>query len=166
MNNPEEEIEDNLRTYEEQVFQILDPKKTEIRRNGEWLAPLTLVDILQLTSQYTVSRVLARDDFATRHREGRPISLVEFLYPMMQAYDSVMLNADVELGGTDQKFNLLLGRTLQEKAGQDPQICLIMPLLRGTDGIKKMSKSYDNYVGISMEPVSYTHLTLPTNREV
>ena len=148
----EEEIEDNLRTYEEQVFQILDPKKTEIRRNGEWLAPLTLVDILQLTSQYTVSRVLARDDFATRHREGRPISLVEFLYPMMQAYDSVMLNADVELGGTDQKFNLLLGRTLQEKAGQDPQICLIMPLLRGTDGIKKMSKSYDNYVGISMEP--------------
>lgn len=148
----EEEIEDNLRTYEEQVFQILDPKKTEIRRNGEWLAPLTLVDILRLTSQYTVARVLARDDFATRHREGRPITLVEFLYPMMQAYDSVILGADVELGGTDQKFNLLLGRTLQEKAGQDPQVCLIMPLLRGTDGVKKMSKSYDNYVGISMEP--------------
>ena len=148
----EEDIETNLATYEEQLFRILDPDQTEIRRNSEWLAPLTLVDILGLTSQYTVARMLERDDFAARHRDGRPITLVEFLYPMMQAYDSVVLEADVELGGTDQLFNLLLGRTLQEKAGLEPQVCLIMPLLRGTDGERKMSKSYDNYVGISMRP--------------
>jgi tyrosyl-tRNA synthetase len=110
------------------------------------------VDILRLTSQYTVARMLERDDFATRHAEGKPISLVEFLYPMMQGYDSVALGADVELGGTDQKFNLLLARTLQERAGQEPQVCVLMPLLRGTDGDRKMSKSYDNYIGISMEP--------------
>jgi len=148
----EAEIEANLRTYEEQVFRILDPDLTEVRRNGEWLSQLTLVDVLRLTSQYTVARMLERDDFASRYGEGRPISLVEFLYPMMQAHDSVVLEADVELGGTDQKFNLLLGRTLQERAGQRPQVCLIMPLLRGTDGVKKMSKSYDNYIGLSMPP--------------
>ena len=147
----EEEIESNLATYEDQVFRILDPAATEIRKNSEWLAVLALADILRLTSQYTVARMLERDDFAARHREGRPISLVEFLYPMMQAYDSVALRADVELGGTDQRFNLLLGRTLQERAGQEPQVCLIMPLLRGTDGHRKMSKSYGNYVGIAME---------------
>ncbi|MYE35674.1 MAG: tyrosine--tRNA ligase [Gemmatimonadales bacterium] len=147
----EEEIESNLATYEDQVFRILDPEATEIRKNSEWLAGLALADILRLTSQYTVARMLERDDFAARHREGRPISLVEFLYPMMQAYDSVALRADVELGGTDQRFNLLLGRTLQERAGQEPQVCLIMPLLRGTDGHRKMSKSYGNYVGIAME---------------
>lgn len=147
----EEEIESNLATYEDQLFRILDPEATEIRKNSEWLAGLALADILRLTSQYTVARMLERDDFAARHREGRPISLVEFLYPMMQAYDSVALRADVELGGTDQLFNLLLGRTLQERAGQDPQVCLIMPLLRGTDGHRKMSKSYGNYVGIAME---------------
>ena len=147
----EEEIESNLATYEEQLFRILDPATTEIRRNSEWLAKLKLEDILRLTSQYTVARMLERDDFAERHRERRPISLVEFLYPMMQGYDSVALCADVELGGTDQLFNLLLGRTLQERAGQEPQVCLVMPLLRGTDGSRKMSKSYDNYVGISME---------------
>ena len=148
----EEEIEENLVTYEEQVFRILDPEKTEIRRNGDWLAPLALKDILRLTGQYTVARMLERDDFAKRYEEGRPISISEFLYPMMQGYDSVVLEADVELGGTDQKFNLLLARTLQERAGQEPQVCLIMPLLRGTDGRKKMSKTYDNYIGISMEP--------------
>ncbi|WP_419950851.1 tyrosine--tRNA ligase [Candidatus Palauibacter sp.] len=147
----EEEIESNLATYEEQLFRILDPETTEIRRNSEWLAPLQLADILRLTSQYTVARMLERDDFAERHRDGRAISIVEFLYPMMQGYDSVALRADVELGGTDQLFNLLLGRTLQERAGQEPQVCLIMPLLRGTDGRRKMSKSYDNYIGISME---------------
>ena len=146
----EEEIESNLATYEEQLFRILDPGATEIRRNSEWLSGLTLADILRLTSQYTVARMLERDDFAQRHRDGRPISLVEFLYPMMQGYDSVALGADVELGGTDQLFNLLLGRTLQERAGQEPQVCLIMPLLRGTDGRRKMSKSYDNYIGLSM----------------
>jgi len=148
----EEEIEENLRTYEDQVFRILDPERTEIRRNGDWLAPLTLKDVLRLTGQYTVARMLERDDFARRHAEGRPITISEFLYPMMQGYDSVVLEADVELGGTDQKFNLLLARTLQERAGQEPQVCLIMPLLRGTDGTKKMSKSYDNYIGIAMSP--------------
>jgi tyrosyl-tRNA synthetase len=148
----EEEIEENLVTYEQQVFRILDPDRTEIRRNGDWLAPLVLKDILRLTGQYTVARMLERDDFAKRYGDGRPISISEFLYPMMQGYDSVVLDADVELGGTDQKFNLLLARTLQERAGQEPQVCLIMPLLRGTDGRKKMSKTYDNYIGISMEP--------------
>ncbi len=149
----EEEIEANLHTYHEQVDRVLDPEVTEIRRNSEWLSPLTLVDVLRLTSQYTVARMLERDDFATRQADGRPISLVEFMYPMMQAYDSVALEADVEVGGTDQKFNLLLGRTLQERSGQQPQICLIMPLLRGTDGERKMSKSFDNYIGIAMPPV-------------
>lgn len=148
----ESEIEDNLVTYEQQVFRILDPEKTEIRRNGDWLAPLQLKDILRLTGQYTVARMLERDDFSKRYADGRPISISEFLYPMMQGYDSVVLEADVELGGTDQKFNLLLARTLQERAGQEPQVCLIMPLLRGTDGQKKMSKTYDNYIGISMAP--------------
>jgi len=147
-----EEIEHNLETYREQVFRILDPERTEIRRNSEWLSPLHLEDVLRLTGQYTVARMLERDDFADRYADGRPISLVEFLYPMMQAYDSVALSADVELGGTDQKFNLLLGRTLQERAGQEPQVCVTLPLLRGTDGERKMSKSYDNYVGLTMDP--------------
>jgi len=147
-----EEIEANLQTYREQVFRILDPEQTEIRRNSDWLSVLRLEDVLRLTSQYTVARMLERDDFAVRYLEERPISLVEFLYPMMQAYDSVALAADVELGGTDQKFNLLLGRTLQEKAGQEPQVCVTLPLLRGTDGERKMSKSYDNYVGLTMHP--------------
>jgi tyrosyl-tRNA synthetase len=111
-----------------------------------------LEDVLRLTSKYTVARMLERDDFAARYAEGKPISLVEFLYPMMQAYDSVALRADVEFGGTDQKFNLLLGRILQEKAGQEPQVCVTVPLLRGTDGERKMSKSYDNYVGLTMDP--------------
>ena len=148
----EAEIEENLVTYRDQVFRILDPERTELRRNGEWLGELNLVDVLRLTSQFTVARMLEREDFKQRYREERPITLVEFLYPMMQAYDSIALEADVELGGTDQKFNLLLGRTLQRQAGQEPQVCLIMPLLRGTDGERKMSKSYDNYVGLAMEP--------------
>jgi tyrosyl-tRNA synthetase len=148
----EAEIEENLVTYREQVFRILDPDRTELRRNSEWLDRLVLADVLRLTSHYTVARMLEREDFKQRYEEERPITLVEFLYPMMQAYDSIALEADVELGGTDQKFNLLLGRTLQRHAGQEPQICLIMPLLRGTDGERKMSKSYDNYVGLAMEP--------------
>jgi tyrosyl-tRNA synthetase len=148
----EAEIEENLVTYRDQVFRILDPEHTELRRNGEWLGKLNLVDVLRLTSQFTVARMLEREDFKQRYGEEKPITLVEFLYPMMQAYDSIALEADVELGGTDQKFNLLLGRTLQRQAGQEPQVCLIMPLLRGTDGERKMSKSYDNYVGLAMEP--------------
>ncbi|MGI9037825.1 MAG: tyrosine--tRNA ligase [Gemmatimonadota bacterium] len=147
-----EEIEENLQTYAEQVFRILDRDRTELRRNREWLGELRLEEVLGLASQYTVARMLEREDFAKRYAAQAPISLGEFLYPMMQAYDSVVLGADVELGGTDQTFNLLLGRTLQERAGQEPQVCLTLPLLRGTDGERKMSKSYDNYVGLTMEP--------------
>ena len=148
----EEEVRENLATYRDQVFSILDPEDTVIRQNSRWLAELGLEDVLELTSRVTVARMLERDDFATRYEESRPISLHEFIYPMMQGYDSVELDADVELGGTDQRFNLLLARTLQERAGQDPQVCLSMPLLRGTDGERKMSKTYDNYIGLSMEP--------------
>jgi len=147
-----EDIEANLATYADQVFTILDPERTELRRNSEWLGQLGLEGVLKLTSRYTVARMLEREDFSRRHAAGNPISLVEFLYPMMQAYDSIVLEADVELGGTDQTFNLLLGRTLQERAGQEPQVCLTLPLLRGTDGERKMSKSYDNYIGLTMEP--------------
>lgn len=148
----EAEIAENQATYEAQVFRILDPDLTQIRQNSEWLSALDLPAVLRLTSQYTVARMLERDDFSARYSDGRPIALSEFLYPMMQGYDSVVLEADVELGGMDQKFNLLLARTLQERAGQAPQVCLLMPLLRGTDGERKMSKSYDNYIGIAMDP--------------
>jgi tyrosyl-tRNA synthetase len=148
----EEEVAENARTYTEQVFKILDPARTRVEFNSTWLAPLRLADILQLTAQYTVARMLEREDFANRYREGRPISVVEFMYPLMQAYDSVVLRADVELGGSDQKFNLLVARDIQVRYGQEPQVCLLMPLLRGTDGAQKMSKSYDNYVGLTHPP--------------
>lgn len=148
----EAEVEANSLTYAEQMFRVLDPARTRIENNARWLKPLTLQDILKITSHYTVARMLERDDFEKRYEEGRPISIVEFLYPLMQAYDSVVLNADVELGGSDQKFNLLVARVLQPHWGQEPQVCLLMPLLRGTDGVHKMSKSLDNYVGISDAP--------------
>ncbi|MGH7504208.1 MAG: tyrosine--tRNA ligase, partial [Longimicrobiales bacterium] len=144
-----EEIEANARTYAAQAAVILDIDRVRIEHNSSWLAPLDLAKILELTATYTVARMLERDDFAKRYAENRPISLLEFMYPLMQAYDSVALRADVELGGTDQKFNLLVGRTVQERYGQAPQVCLIMPLLRGTDGEHKMSKSYGNYIGIT-----------------
>ncbi|HKJ91921.1 MAG TPA: tyrosine--tRNA ligase [Longimicrobiales bacterium] len=147
-----EEIDENARTYAEQVGRILDLSQVRLERNSQWLAPLDLADLLELTASYTVARMLERDDFAKRYAEGRPISLMEFLYPLMQAYDSVALEADVELGGTDQKFNLLMTRTIQERYGQVPQACVIMPLLRGLDGEQKMSKSYDNYIGITEAP--------------
>jgi tyrosyl-tRNA synthetase len=147
-----EEIEANAATYAAQVGRILDVRRVRIEYNSQWLAPLDLAKILELTSTYTVARMLERDDFARRYEEQRPIAVSEFLYPLMQAYDSVALRADVELGGTDQKFNLLVGRTVQERYGQEPQVCLIMPLLRGTDGEEKMSKSYDNYIGIAQPP--------------
>ena len=146
-----DEIERNLQTYADQVFMILDPDRTELRRNSEWLADLRLENVVRLTSHYTVARMLEREDFSRRYAAQQPITLGEFVYPMLQAYDSVALRADVELGGTDQKYNLLLGRTLQEREGQEPQVCLTMPLLRGTDGEQKMSKSYDNTVGLAME---------------
>jgi tyrosyl-tRNA synthetase len=147
------EIDANARTYAEQVSRILDVSRVRVEYNSTWLAPLDLAALLELTSTYTVARMLERDDFAKRYAEGRPISIFELLYPLMQAYDSVALRADVELGGTDQKFNLLVGRTVQERYGQEPQVCVIMPLLRGTDGELKMSKSYDNYIGI-IEPAN------------
>ena len=147
-----EEVAANAVTYEEQVFKILDPGRTRVEFNSAWLGALKLEDMLRLTGQYTVARMLEREDFANRHREGVPISLVEFMYPLLQAYDSVALRADVELGGSDQKFNLLVARAIQERYGQEPQVCLLMPLLRGTDGVHKMSKSYDNYVGLADPP--------------
>jgi len=148
----EEEVRENGRTYAEQVWKVLDPARTRIEHNSRWLAPMQMKDILRLTAHYTVARMLERDDFEKRYQEGRPISIVEFMYPLLQAYDSVALNADVELGGSDQKFNLLVARDLQPRYGQEPQVCLLMPLLRGTDGVHKMSKSLDNYVGISDAP--------------
>ena len=131
---------------------MLDPKHTSIERNSRWLAALTSTDILTLTSHYTVARMLERDDFAARWKAHSPISVMEFLYPLLVAYDSVELKADVEMGGTDQKFNLLTGRTLMERYGLEPQVCLTMPMLRGLDGARKMSKSYDNYIGIADSP--------------
>ena len=148
-----EEIAANAETYAQQVGSILDVSTVRVEFNSQWLAPLDLAKLLELTATYTVARMLERDDFAKRYAQQRPISILEFMYPLMQAYDSVALKADVELGGTDQKFNLLVGRTVQERYGQEPQVCLIMPLLRGTDGELKMSKSYDNYIGIS-EPAT------------
>ena len=129
-----DEVAANARTYAEQVFRILDPARTRVEYNSRWLAPLGLEEILRLTSHHTVARMLEREDFARRYASGTPISLVEFMYPLLQAYDSVALRADIELGGIDQTFNLLVGRSIQERYGQEPQVCLIMPLLRGTDG--------------------------------
>ncbi len=148
----EDEIVHNAHTYVDQVGSILDVARVRIEYNADWLLPLALPEIIRLTASMTVARMLERDDFAKRYAEGVPISIHEFLYPLMQAYDSVHLRADVELGGTDQRFNLLVGRTLQERFGQEPQVCLIMPLLRGTDGAQKMSKSYNNYIGITEPP--------------
>jgi len=148
----EDAVAANAATYRDQVFKVLDPRRTVVDRNSRWLAPLTLPEILTLTSHYTVARLLERDDFAKRYAAGSPISLFEFLYPLLVAYDSVVLKADVELGGTDQKYNLLVGRTLMERYGLEPQVALVMPLLRGIDGERKMSQSYDNYIGISEPP--------------
>lgn len=143
-----EEIQVNAETYKRQIFRILDHSRTEIRFNSEWLCRMDFANVIRLAAQYTVARLLERDDFQKRYREGRPIGVHEFLYPLAQGYDSVVLRADIELGGTDQKFNLLVGRELQRAAGQEPQVALITPLLEGTDGVQKMSKSLGNYIGI------------------
>ncbi len=148
----EDEIEANARTYLEQAGKVLDMGAAEIHRNSEWLAKLDMAAVLTLASSYTVARMLERDDFHRRYREGKPISVVEFLYPLMQAMDSVSIRADVELGGTDQTFNLLVGREIQRAYGQEPQVVLTTPLLEGTDGERKMSKSFDNYVGLTDPP--------------
>jgi len=146
------EVEANAKTYKEQVFKILDPQKTEIVFNSHWLNDLKLEDMLHLTGKYTVARMLERDDFSKRYAAGAPISLVEFMYPLMQGYDSVALKSDIELGGTDQKFNLLVGRDLQAAYGQAQQCVMMTPLLVGLDGVKKMSKSLGNYIGIQEAP--------------
>jgi tyrosyl-tRNA synthetase len=147
-----EEIEANAKTYTDQVFLILDREKTEVAFNSTWLAPLGADGMIRLAARYTVARMLERDDFAKRFAGGQPIAIHEFLYPLAQGYDSVALKSDVELGGTDQKFNLLVGRELQRHYGQEPQCILTLPLLEGLDGVNKMSKSLDNYVGITEAP--------------
>lgn len=147
----EEEVMANAATYQEQIFKILDREKTFIHFNSSWLMQLKLADVLNLAGKYTVARMLERDDFSKRYREGLPIGIHEFMYPLMQAYDSVELRADVELGGTDQKFNLLVGRNLLREYGQEPQVALTMPILEGTDGVQKMSKSLGNYIGVNEE---------------
>lgn len=147
-----EEIEANARTYEAQVFKILHPERTRIEFNSKWTSALGAAGLVQLAAKHTVARMLERDDFAKRYAAGEPISIHEFLYPLVQGYDSVALQADVELGGTDQKFNLLVGRQLQEQYGQKPQVVLTMPILEGLDGVQKMSKSLGNYIGVNEPP--------------
>ncbi|HET8551174.1 MAG TPA: tyrosine--tRNA ligase [Gammaproteobacteria bacterium] len=147
-----EEIAGNARTYREQIFKILDPDKTIIEFNSRWMNAMSAADVVKLAAHHTVARMLERDDFSKRYRDGRPIAIHEFLYPLVQGYDSVALKADVELGGTDQKFNLLVGRQLQEAYGQPPQIVMTVPILEGLDGVQKMSKSLGNYIGITEPP--------------
>lgn len=147
-----EQIEENAATYKKQFFKVLDPEKTIVAYNSEWLGKLSFADIIKLAGRFTVAQFLEREDFAKRFSEGRPIGIHELLYPIAQAYDSVALKADVELGGTDQKFNLLVGRELQRYFGQEPQVAILMPILEGLDGVQKMSKSLGNYVGIDEPP--------------
>ncbi|MEW6162447.1 MAG: tyrosine--tRNA ligase [Nitrospirota bacterium] len=147
-----EEVLENAETYKEQIFKILNPERTRIVFNSEWMSNMTAGDMIRLASRYTVARMLERDDFRERWVNQNPISIHEFLYPLIQGYDSVVLKADVELGGTDQKFNLIVGRELQREYGQEPQSLVIMPLLEGLDGVKKMSKSFGNYIGIAEPP--------------
>jgi tyrosyl-tRNA synthetase len=147
-----DEVLDNARTYEQQIFRILDPEKTLVVFNSSWMGEMNAAELIQLAARHTVARMLERDDFAKRYRGGQPIAIHEFLYPLIQGYDSVALRADVELGGTDQKFNLLVGRQLQEAYGQEPQVVITMPILEGTDGVQNMSKSLGNYIGIAEPP--------------
>jgi len=144
-----DEVVDNAKTYEEQIFKILDPAKTLVMFNSSWMNAMSSADLIQLAAKHTVARMLERDDFSKRFKGGQPIAIHEFLYPLIQGYDSVAMKADVELGGTDQKFNLLVGRQLQEVFGQKPQVVITMPLLEGLDGVQKMSKSLNNYIGIA-----------------
>ncbi|TYA13087.1 tyrosine--tRNA ligase [Paenibacillus faecis] len=148
----EEDVQRNAETYRQQIFKILDPEKTKVHFNSEWLAPMTFEDVVKLAAKVTVARMLERDDFTKRYSTGQPISIHEFFYPLMQGMDSVALHTDIELGGTDQKFNLLMGRTLQKEYGQDPQVTIMTPLIEGLDGVQKMSKSLGNYIGIDEEP--------------
>lgn len=162
----EEEVKKNAATYEKQIFKVLDKEKTIIHFNSNWLMKLNLSDALNLASKYTVARMLERDDFHIRYKEGLPISILEFMYPLLQGYDSVELRADVEMGGTDQKFNLLVGRNLQKEYGQEPQVALTMPILEGTDGVQKMSKSLGNYIGVDEEPYEMLGKTMSISDEL
>ena len=161
-----EDIAANARTYAEQVFKVLDRERTEVRFNSEWFGAMTAADMIRLAAQHTVARMLERDDFAKRYAAQQSIAIHEFLYPLVQGYDSVALKADVELGGTDQKFNLLMGRGLQEHHGQPPQIVLTMPLLEGLDGVQKMSKSLGNYIGISEPAIDIVTKTMKIGDEL
>jgi len=147
-----DDVLENAKTYEEQIFKILDPERTLVVFNSSWMGSMDAADLIQLAAKHTVARMLERDDFSKRYRGGQPIAVHEFLYPLIQGYDSVALKADVELGGTDQKFNLLVGRQLQESYGQEPQVVVTLPILEGLDGVQKMSKSLGNYVGITDAP--------------
>jgi tyrosyl-tRNA synthetase len=161
-----EDVLANAKTYEDQVFKVLDREKTEVRFNSEWFGKMAAADMIRLAGQHTVARMLERDDFAKRYAAQQSIALHEFLYPLVQGYDSVALEADVELGGTDQKFNLLMGRGLQEHYGQKPQIVLTMPLLEGLDGVNKMSKSLGNYIGISEPAIDIVTKTMKISDEL
>ncbi len=147
-----EQVMENAKTYEKQFLKILDPEKTEIRYNGEWFSRMSFAEIMELASKFTVARMLERDDFARRYANQHPISIHEFFYPLMQGYDSVMVQADVEIGATEQKFNLVIGRQIQKEYGQEPQIVLTLPVLEGIDGVQRMSKSLGNYIGIDEPP--------------
>ncbi|RME33922.1 MAG: tyrosine--tRNA ligase [Gammaproteobacteria bacterium] len=147
-----DEVIENARTYEEQIYKVLSPERTLVMFNSSWMGEMKAADLISLAARYTVARMLERDDFHQRYRSGQPIAIHEFLYPLIQGYDSVAMRADVELGGTDQKFNLLMGRHIQESYGQSPQVIITMPLLEGLDGVQKMSKSLGNYVGITEPP--------------
>ena len=155
-----EEVLANAETYKAQVFKVLDPERTEVRFNSEWFGKMGAADMIRLASSHTVARMLERDDFSKRYAAQQPIAIHEFLYPLVQGYDSVALEADVELGGTDQKFNLLMGRALQEQHGQKPQIVLTMPLLVGLDGVNKMSKSLGNYIGVTDPAIEFVNRTM------
>lgn len=161
-----EEVLDNAKTYQRQVFKILDAKRTSIVFNSEWMGKMAAEDLVHLSSRYTVARMLERNDFQKRFNENKPISIHEFLYPLIQGYDSVALKSDVEIGGTDQKFNLLVGRELQREYGQEPQVVVTLPLLEGTDGVKKMSKSLGNYIGIEEPPSEIFGKVMSVNDEV
>ena len=158
-----EDVEANARTYSDQVFKVLDPQRTRVRFNSEWFGRMGAADMIKLAATHTVARMLERDDFAKRYAAQQPIAIHEFLYPLVQGYDSVALEADVELGGTDQKFNLLMGRALQEHHGQRPQVVLTMPLLEGLDGVQKMSKSLGNYIGINEPAIDIVTKTMKIN---
>jgi tyrosyl-tRNA synthetase len=147
-----DEVIENARTYEQQIYKVLDPERTLVMFNSSWMSDMRAADLIQLAARHTVARMLERDDFSKRYAAGQPIAIHEFLYPLIQGYDSVAMRADVELGGTDQKFNLLVGRQLQESFGQEPQVVITMPILEGLDGVQKMSKSLGNYVGVDEPP--------------